>query len=253
LAYAFVVGIEQYKSGVSAAGARSDAERFSRMLTTTLGLPSDHVKIVLDERADKLGMELGLEWLARSAPKDARIYFYYSGLGAPGSALGAPHVLPHDGDSKALDATAMPLWTVLKKLGDTGAREVLAVVDTCFSGAGGRSVPGGDGRPARVVREPQMAPQVYLLSSVRGAEITHPGPNGKGGLFTHWLLEAVGKGRGDVDGDGRISLDEIRAWASPRVHRDATRAGSEQSPSLLGGSATPKADAFFVATGVVSP
>ncbi len=248
-AYALVVGVEKFQHAPADKGARADAERFAKMLTQSLGVPADHVRMAVDDRADLLGIDLQLEWLARNVPKDARIYFYYSGRGAP--IVGFPHLFPHDGDPKALGDSALPLWSVLKKLGDTGAKEVLAVMDTCFSGAGGRSTPGADGIAARMVRDPAVAPRVLLLSAVRGAEVTHPGP--EGGLFTHWFIEAVGQGRADVDGDGRISLAEIGAWAAPRVTRDAARAGGSQTPTLLGGPSAPRAETFYLLTGLPSP
>ncbi|UQA57590.1 caspase family protein [Polyangium aurulentum] len=249
-AYALVVGVEKYQHAPAVPGARGDAQRFARMVTQSFGVPADHVRMALDDRADRLGIDLQIEWLARNAPKDARIYFYYSGRGAP--ILGFPHLLPHDGDPKSLGSSALPVWSVLKKLGDIGAKEVVAVLDTCFSGSGGRSTPGADGAPARVVRDASVAPRVLLLSAVRGAEITHTGPEG-GGLFTHWLVEAVGKGRADVDGDGRISLQEIGAWAAPRVARDAARSGGSQTPILLGGPGASRPEAFYVLSGLPTP
>ena len=48
---------------------------------------------------------------------------------------------------RTTDMLSRPLAQVLKQLSETPAKQVLALVDTCFSGAGGRSVLPAGARP----------------------------------------------------------------------------------------------------------
>lgn len=243
-AFALVVGIEKYRDVPSPTGARSDAEKFAEMARKTMGIPESHVILALDDRATKSDIEKHLDWLKSNVPAGSRVYFFFSGHGAPEPSKGTSYLLPYDGDPRFLERTALPMADVLRALGQTKAREVLAVVDTCFSGAGGRSVlPPG----ARALVRVQTAPvtgTVALLSASSGAEISGPVPGGNAGLFTQHVLDGLGQGRADLNGDSQISLQELTDYVKPRVARDAKRDNRDQNPSLATG--TPGAGEAFV-------
>lgn len=250
-AYALVVGIEKYRDvGVPAVGAHSDAVRMQALFAKTLGVPPEHVKVALDDRATKGDIEKHLQWLKANVPAGGRIYFYFSGHGAPEPSSGTSYILPYEGDPKFLDRTAIPMSSVMKALGETKAKDVLAIVDACFSGAGGRSVLPPGARPLVRVKETTTAPaRVALLSAASGSEISGPAPNGDGGLFTSKVADALGSGRGDVDGDGQVSLEELFRYVKPRVARAAMRDNREQTPQLtVGGNVN--ASSFIVAWGL---
>src|SRR5580704_924703 len=154
-AFAVVVGVEKYSAQLPAPiGARADAERFRELAVRSFGIAPNHIQMVLDEQATKGGIERALAWARASTPSGGRIYFYFSGHGAPDTSTGTsatPYIVPYDGDPSFLDATAIPVQEVLTKLSQSSAREVLAFLDSCFSGAGGRSVlPSGERPLVRV-------------------------------------------------------------------------------------------------------
>jgi outer membrane protein OmpA-like peptidoglycan-associated protein len=235
-AYAVVIGVEKYGSGLPPpTGARSDAERMARVFQTTLGIANEHIQVLLDDRATKGAIEGSLAWAKASTPAGGRLYFYFSGHGSPDPTTGASYIVPTDGDPRYLEATAMSLRDVMTKLGQTKAREVIAMVDSCFSGAGGRSVLPPGTRPIVRVRE-EVAPPLSAVFSASGAnEISGPVPGGSGGLFTSFLVQALGQGLADINGDGQVSLAELAEWVSPRVTRAAQRDNRAQTPSLVTG------------------
>jgi hypothetical protein len=248
--YALVVGIERYRDVPSPTGARADSQTFRRLARQTLGIPEANVREAIDDRATRGDIEKHIEWLAANVQPGGRIYFYFSGHGAPDASVGTPYLLPYDGDPKFLARTALPLASVLKSLGETKARDVLAIVDTCFSGAGGRSVLPEGARPLVRVKEAPVAPRLALLTASSGAEISGPSPSGSGGLFTHYLAEGLGRGQADINGDGQISLQELGEWVRPRVAREARKDNRDQTPSVVVGSGLTGAGAFIVAQGV---
>ncbi len=252
-AYAIVIGVERYSATLpTPTGARADARRFSELARSSLGVAADHVQTLFDEQATKASIERALASALLSVPAGGRIYFYFSGHGAPDASGGTPYIVPTDGDPQFLDATAIPMKEVLAKLGQSKAREVLAVVDSCFSGAGGRSVLPPGARPIVRVKEETAPAQLALFSASSGSEISGPTPSGDGGLFTQYVLQGLGTGAADMNGDGQVSLGELSQWVGPRVSREAKKANRDQNPSLTVGKGLGSADSFIVEWGLAA-
>ncbi len=246
--YALVVGIERYRDLPSPTGARRDAEGFAQMLRRTLGLKDDHVRVALDDRATRTDIDKHLEWLKTEVPAGSRVYFYFSGHGAPDVASGSPYLLPFDGDPKTVERTGLGLGAVMKGLGETRAKEALTIVDACFSGAGGRSVLPAGARPLVRVKDAAPPARVALFSATGASEISGPAPGAAEGLFTRTVLEGLGGGKADADGDGQISLAELAGWVKPRVTREALKDQRAQTPTLTMGAGE-SADKFIVGYG----
>jgi len=235
-AYVFVVGVEAYRDLPAPEGARADALAFAEVAKTTFGVTDDRLRVALDERASGADIRRGLKWLVETVPAGGRAYFYFSGHGAPDPTSGAPYLVPYDGDPLALDETALPLGSVMSKLAGGTAAETLVVLDSCFSGAGGRSVLPKGSRPLVRVKASPVPSTVALLSAATGAEISGATAAGDRGLFTTHVVDAIGRGQADIDGDAQITLAELMQWLEPRVARDAKAAGREQHPSLVIGN-----------------
>ncbi len=249
-AWALVIGVEKYRDVPPPTGARSDATRFHELVTTSLGVPEDHVVVALDDRASRADLEKHLEWLEQNVQKGGRIYLYFAGHGAPEPASGTSYLLPYDADPKRLEKSALKLSDVLAQLGRTKAKETLVVLDACFSGTGGRSVLAEGIRPLVPVRKVEAGGGVAVFSAASADEVSGTVPGGTGGLFTARVVEAIGEGAADGDGDGAISLEELGRWVTPRVAREAKKDGRAQTPALSVGAGAGSAADFLIATGV---
>ncbi len=247
--YALIIGIEKYRDVSAATGARGDAERFAEMARTTLGVPDDNVRLLLDDRASKTDIAKQIRWLQSNVPAGGRIYVYFSGHGAPDPTNGTSYIVPYDGDPQYLGESAIKMTQVLGDLEKTKAKDVIAFADSCFSGAGGRSVLAPGTRPLVRVEEVKTTARVALLSASSGAEISGPTADGKGGLFSKYLIDAIGSGQADMNGDGQISLKELEDWIKPRVKREAKRANREQTPSVQVGKKLGSSADFIVSWG----
>lgn len=245
-AYAFIVGVEDYRNAPAAPGARADAERFAHWVRKSLGVPDAHIKMVLNDKADRLAFDLTFEWMKLNVRKEGRIYFYFSGRGTYRRSV---YLLPYDSDPKNPDKTAVPLQSFLQDLGKTPAKEILAFVDTSYSGGGDRSFIPAEGIAPRSIADIDAAPRVALLSGVSSADVAGVVPGG-GGLFTHFLLDALANGKGDIDGDGQITLQEVLSWAGPRVSREARKAKHSQTPSVVVGPSVGSPALYVVASGL---
>ncbi|HEY3352473.1 MAG TPA: caspase family protein [Polyangia bacterium] len=248
-AYALIVGIETYRDAPAAPGAEGDVRRVEQLMRHTFGIPAAQIKVLTRERASGRDIERQLKWAAANVPANGRIYFYFSGHGAPDPTKGTPYLVPYDGDPAAIADTGVALDEALQVLGRSKAREVIVLVDACFSGAGGRSLLPPGARPLVVTKTAEVSPAIVLLSAAGGAEIAGPAGDGRGGLFTNHLIDALATGSADANGDGQISARELIDWLQPRVARAAKRDHREQTPTLRLGSRVGPAEHVIISFG----
>ena len=64
------------------------------------------------------------------------------------------------------------------------------------------------------------------------------------------LLQGLGGGRADNDGDGQITLQELLSWVRPRVSREARRDNREQTPQVVVGDGVPQPSDFVILQGL---
>jgi len=249
-AYALVIGVEKYRDvKTPATGAMNDAKVFADVANKTMGIPKKNIRLAVGDRATKGDIEKHVDWLVSNVPKGGRIYLFFSGHGAPDGAEGTPYLLPYDGDPSNLDRTALPLQGILDRLESSPAENAVAFVDTCFSGAGGRSVLPEGARPLVRVKKTTTEAKVALLSASSGEQISGPAADKKNGVFTRFVTVGIGRGEADADGDGQVTLSELAAWVKPRVAREARKQGRDQTPELSSPSGANPSD-VVVAHGV---
>jgi uncharacterized caspase-like protein len=250
-AYALIVGIERYRDVPAAVGARSDAEQFAQVVHTTLGLRDDYVRVATENHATRTDVLEGIKWLNDNVSAGGRIYFFFSGHGAP-AVDSSTYLLPYDGNPKDVVGTGIAVGDVMRSLGGTKAKEVLALVDSCFSGAGGRSVLPPGARPIMRVKDAAPTPQMALFTASQGDEISGPAPGENAGAFSKDLMAGLGTGAADMNGDGQISLQELSDWVSPRVAQAAKTDNHDQHPGLVVGSGVGTAGNFIVEYGLAT-
>ena len=240
--WAVVIGISKYRGIPSLKYAANDAREFYRYLTEVNAVPKDHIWLLLDEEAtlDKLRSTLGTQ-LRRQAGKDDMVIIYLAGHGATERDATSPdgdglekYILPTNADPKDLYSTAMPMSEVARIFNRISSERLVFISDTCYSGAsGGRTIP-VIGTRANVSgtfldRLSQGKGRVILTASDAN-EVSVEKDELKHGVFTYYLLEAL-RGRGDLDQDGMITIDEVYRYVSMKVPQ-AT--GQDQHPVKKG-------------------
>jgi hypothetical protein len=237
-AYAIVIGIEQYQQGLPKADfATRDAQITKDYLTKVMGYQEENVLLLTNERATKTGIEKYIEhWLPNRIEKDAAVFIYYSGHGAPNPKTGDAYLVPYDGDPAFVDATGYPLKRLYEHLGRLPAKEVVVMLDSCFSGAGGRSVIAEGMRPMGLsIETPVLAGnKTVVLAASSGTQVSSTFKAQGHGLLTYYFLKGL-RGEADANKDGSVDLSEVFAYVKPNVERTARREfNNEQTPQLLG-------------------
>ncbi len=228
--FAVLVGIEHYRDLPQAKFARRDAEVMRKYLIQTMGFREENVWLLLDEQATHTDIKGYIEeWLPKNVSSASRVLFYYSGHGTPDPKSREAYLLPYDGKPNYIKSSGYSLARLRERLAELPAREVVVIVDACFSGRGGRSVSGSKFIvPADLV---EGSERMVVLAASQGDQAAGWDEDAQHGLLTFHLLEAL-RGAADMDGDRWVTLKEAFLYVKKTVPRTAARENREQKPHL---------------------
>src|SRR3990172_6657876 len=222
---AVVIGIENYRGLPKSDFSKSDAGLMKDYLKA-MGFPERNIAFLTDEKASLSDIKKTMElWLPNKVKKESMVLIYYSGHGAPEPASGDAYIVPYDGDPNYLSVTGYPIKIMYERLGKLPAAEVVVLLDSCFSGSGGRSLLAKGARPLVMVAEPSaLATNIAVLSATQGSQISTSSPEKGHGVFTYYFLKAVR--------DGRKTIGDIYEYIKPLIEDEAKAMNVQQSPSL---------------------
>jgi len=234
---AVVIGIGAYREASLPAVkyARRDAEVVAKYLENLSGIPKANIALLTDANATKSDIEAYLEdWLPRRVNANSRVYLYYAGHGAPEPDGTKAYIVPYDGHPD-FTSKLIPLARIQEALNRLKARESVVLLDSCFSGASGRSVMQSGIRPLVLSGQRQLAAgeKSVVVASASGSEVTSDFDQARHGLFTYYLLKGL-RGEADRNGNGRVTLGELFAFVSSNVTMTASRElNRTQTPVML--------------------
>jgi len=236
-AYAVVVGIEQYREKLPKADfADRDATLIGEYLTKVMGYPEENVVVRTNEKASLTDLIKYFEnWLPNNVEKDSSVFVYYSGHGAPNPKTGDAYMVPYDGDPTFVDATGYPMKRLYAALDKLPVKDVTVVLDSCFSGAGGRSVLAKGAKPMGLSVEHSLGStgKTLVLAASAGDQISSAYEEKGHGLLTYFFLKGL-QGEGDLNQDGNIDMAEMYDYVKPNVSKVARKQyNNEQVPQLL--------------------
>lgn len=242
-AYAIVVGIEEYRQKIPKAEyAVKDAALVREYLVKAMGFQEENIITLLNENATKSDFEKYFErWLANNVEKDGSVFIYYSGHGAPNPKTGDAYLVPYDGDPSFIDNTGYSLRRMYEILGRLPAKEIIVTMDSCFSGAGGRSVLAKGTRPLVMnIKDISVSSNMTIMTASSGEQISTTYEEKGHGLFTYFLLKGI-KNEEVVARDGSLSVKVLFGYVKPQVERVArTQNNCEQTPQLIEASGVAK-------------
>jgi hypothetical protein len=236
-AYAIVIGIENYRQKLPKADyAVADATIISEYLIKTMGYPEENVITLLNDRALKSDLEKYFDrWLSNNVEENSRVFIYYSGHGAPNTKTGDAYLVPYDGDPTFITETGYSMARLYESLGRLRAKDITVVLDSCFSGAGGRSVLAKGAKPLVItINTPNIKTNISVMTGSSGDQISSAYEEKGHGLFTYYLLKGI-KDENVIQQDGSINMDDLYNYVKPQVERIARKQyNNEQTPQLIG-------------------
>jgi len=224
-ALALIIGVERYREELPSANfAESDARAVALSAKAVLGTGDDRIVLLLGERATLADFQKYFErWLPAHAEADAKVLVYFAGNGAAQGKSGPGYLLPYDGDSGSLAETAYPLERLYAALGRLPGGATV-VLDSCFSGTGGRSASGAGGRASDRAGSTKVPAGVTVVFAASPGQSC--GLDKDSGLFTRHFL----KGLKERDGNIKAAFDYLAPEVKKAGQTPLWRQGVENRP-----------------------
>jgi Caspase domain len=231
--YAVVVGIASYDDLPRVAFADRSARSFAELVRKQFGIPPDQMISLINDDATGVRMMTRLRSMAGRLTNKDRLIVYYAGHAAPTRDGKHTVLIPQDASDGSLDDPAFRLDEFYQTLLRSNAKQIVVVLDTCFSGRSeGNKLIYKDVAPViPVSRDGVTPPQDSRLTvlAAGGPSDFANALRGRGHrLFSYYLLQEMAK-TGSLVPD-RFSL------VSNAVQRDAISLGPDyrQKPLWLG-------------------
>jgi hypothetical protein len=204
--------------------AESDAERIHDTLRALGGFDPANLVLLKGENAEAMrkAMARVLERVRAAAAKPGTqtvLVTYYSG-----------HA---DGMALHLGSTNLPMAEVEQAVRGSSAEFRLLILDSCRSGALTRVKGGTQAPPVDIRSDNRLSGEGLLFwTSSAANEDAQESDALRGSFFSHYLNSAM-VGAADVDGDGRITIEEAYRYASENTIRASSATfGGTQHPTF---------------------
>jgi len=209
---ALLVGVGNYQKGLSALlSATKDAREMKQVLQhpDMGGFAEADITLLLNPNKDK--MEDAIYSLFANRNSDDLVLFYFSGHGGIDENRNLYIATPTtriDQNKRVLAHTAISASSVHEKMDASSCKKQIVILDCCFSGAFTKGL---------VLRHKSWA----VLSSSDDIEYSYAPKDSELSIYTRYLVEGINTGAGDLNNDGKISIDELHKYTKNKVQEDS--------------------------------
>jgi tetratricopeptide (TPR) repeat protein len=243
---AIIVGNRTYRQTVPVDFAHNDADAMKEFLVSRLGFRETNVFVLKDATLNEFNQMFGTERNPQSgrlwrSVREGRsnVFVYFSGHGVPDLQTRQPFLLPADGNPNQgesgylLDTLYRNLDLVKQRVGPS--RQVLVMIDACFTGETGRK-----GETLLAVSAPGFQPAkprtgqgvVKLLATSAAAPANWDGESRLGLFTSRFLKGAAGLAAPDAAAT-TIAWADLRRYVGESVAAAARLdSGREQAPEI---------------------
>lgn len=240
--YGLVIGVSRYASPriKGLRYAEADARLMANYLASPrgAGIPSDRIRLLLNSEATRGNILDAFSKFLASSGRDDLVFIYLAGHGLTDQERSSTYFLSHDSDLGDLAATAVDQAEITTLLtGRVKAGKIVFFLDACHGG--GLGLTGVRMRGANTVISARLLAEVVankngtaFLTASRAMEQSQEGERWGGGhgVFTWYLVEGLRK-HGDLNGDLRVTIDELYDFVASKVKADTE---GLQHPELKG-------------------
>jgi len=227
--YALVIGNTDYADpGLAQLTAPGkDAEDFARVLKDKSLCEFDEVRVLLNQVSSAI-IEAIDEFFDQKKPDDLLV-LYFSGHGVRDE-LGSLYLAVKNTIRSRLRSTAIKSDYIREVMDQSRSRRQVLVLDCCNSGAFQQGTKAATGVSVGTASAFEGGYGRIILTASDSTQFAWEGDKVIGetdnSLFTHFLVEGL-EGEADIDGDGRITVDELYDYAYEKVKH----ATPKQTPS----------------------
>lgn len=226
--FVLAVGINEYKNPrFNLNYCRPDVDALTASLENRSNKLFTEISLIqlYDDDATREAIEAKLKEIAAEATPEDVFIFAFAGHGVMSEGTGGKepefHIVPYDvtqmyGDDDQLSEKAIPGSTLRNLASAIPARKQLMVLDACQSGGMIESFAVRGAAEERALAQLARSTGMYVLASTRSEQFATEAKELGHGLFTYAFLEGL-DGKGDGNGDGKITVKEVEAWLNERV------------------------------------
>lgn len=227
--FAVIIGNENYQRVAPVQYAANDAATFATYCQKTLGIPQKNIRGYKNATYGTLLAALkDLQEIATAYKGNIDVIFYYAGHGIPSESDLSAYLLPVDADGTQVEAclSTKKLYNTLNSL---GARQVVVLMDACFSGAqrGNGMLASARGVALKVKNDVPQGNMV-VFTAANGQQTAYPYQEKGHGMFTYFLLKKL------QDTKGNVTLGDLVDYVSEQVAQQSVVVNKHsQTPTVI--------------------
>lgn len=216
--YALIIGNTEYTDPglVQLTAPGRDAEDFARVLQDKEIGAFDKVNVLINDL--KHVVEEAIDDFFNYKKPDDLLVLYFSGHGVRDEA-GALYLAVKNTTRTKLRATGIKSDFIREVMDLSRSKRQVLILDCCYSGAFPQGTKAGIGGLMGMPQAFQGYGR-YILTASDAIQLAWEGDKVIGktdnSLFTHFLVKGL-EGEADLDGDGRITVDELYDYAYEKV------------------------------------
>ncbi|MCI0610439.1 MAG: caspase family protein [Anaerolineae bacterium] len=204
-----------------------DAKEFGRVLDSPEICAFDDVVVLINENSSKVGE--AIDYFLSNRKPDDLLVLYFSGHGVRDE-YGSLYLAVKNTNRARLRSTAIKSDFIREAMDQSRSRRQVLILDCCNSGAFTQGTKAATGVSLGTASAFEAGYGRIILTASDSTQYAWEGDKVIGetdnSLFTHFLIEGL-EGEADLDGDGRITVDELYDYAYEKVKL----ATPKQSPS----------------------
>ena len=222
---ALLVGVSEYEQGLNPLpSATKDVEAMKQVLQhpDIGGFAEADVTVLINRSRQEI--EEAIYYLFANRQKNDLLLFYFSGHGVKdelGNLYLATSTTRKDpGRNKLVKPTAVAARVLHENMNESCSKRQVVILDCCFSGAFAKGMTAKDDGLVDIQAQLGGKGRAILTSST-ATQYSFEQENTNLSIYTHYLVEGMTTGAGDLDDDGQISVDELHEYTSTRVQEAA--------------------------------
>jgi uncharacterized caspase-like protein len=228
--FALLIGVSEYEPGLNPLpAAAKDVAAFQRILQDAEMGGFDEVKTLINP--DPQTMQYAIETLFTGHSKDDLELLFFSGHGIKDDSNNlhfATSITAKNPKGDLIISTAVPARFVREVMDNSRTKRQVIILDCCYSGAFNPSLQTKDDGSVDLTGQLGAEGRVVLTSS-SSTQYSFEQQGSELSLYTHYLVEGIETGAGDLDEDGKISMRELHYYATSKVQE----AAPNMTPKLI--------------------
>lgn len=227
--FAVIIGNENYQRVAKVQYAANDAKVFGEYCQKTLGIPQNNIRSYKDATYGSMLAALkDIQSIAKVYKGNIDVIFYYAGHGIPNELDLSAYLLPVDADGTETRVclSTKELYQVLKEI---GAKQVIVLMDACFSGAQrGEGMLASARGVALKVKENVPTGNMVVFTAANGDQTAYPYKEKGHGMYTYFLLKKLQETKGNV------TLGALTDYVSEQVAKQSIVVNKRsQTPTVI--------------------